>query len=108
MAGRKPGTPKTGGRTAGVTNKANREAKIALEELAKNYTDVALKALVDVATNGQAEAARVSAASALLDRGYGKPRQSVEMQADVRTELQTLTDEELNARIIALDAASRA
>ena len=29
--------------------------------------------LIDVALNGRTDAARVSAASAILDRGYGKP-----------------------------------
>ena len=41
--------------------------------LAKPYTEEALQALVDVARNGRTDAARVSAANALLDRAYGKP-----------------------------------
>ena len=40
---------------------------------AKTYTEEALDTLVDVARNGRTDAARVSAANALLDRAYGKP-----------------------------------
>jgi hypothetical protein len=38
---------------------------------------MALDVLVDVAENGSSEAARVSAANAILDRGYGRPIQGV-------------------------------
>jgi hypothetical protein len=40
--------------------------------------DVALQTLLDIAQHGESEPARVTAANALLDRGYGKPRQAVE------------------------------
>ena len=43
------------------------------QTLAKAYTEDALQTLVDVARNGRTDAARVSAANALLDRAYGKP-----------------------------------
>jgi hypothetical protein len=44
-----------------------------------------------------AEAARVSAACALLDRGYGKPTQQVETGSP--GEFSRLSDEELDAQI---------
>jgi hypothetical protein len=47
-----------------------------LSDLAKQYTDVALNVLVDVAKGGESESARVAAANAILDRAYGKPSQS--------------------------------
>ena len=75
--GAKPGERRGPGRK-GIPNKATKEAKVALEELAKGHSEAALQALVHVATTGESEAARVSAAVAILDRGYGKPRQSVE------------------------------
>ncbi|WP_437870877.1 DUF5681 domain-containing protein [Methylorubrum extorquens] len=50
-----------------------------IRELARAKTGDALKALVQVATKGKSESARVSAATALLDRAYGKPPQSHEM-----------------------------
>ena len=52
-----------------------------LSELAKDYTYAALLTLVDVAKNGRSDAARVSAANALLDRGYGKPAVKEEIEA---------------------------
>ena len=61
------------GRPSGSTNKSSPEQTKRLSELAKTYTDEALQTLVDVARNGRTDAARVSAANAILDRGYGKP-----------------------------------
>ena len=58
---------------AGSTNKSSPEQSQRLSELAKTYAEEALQTLVDVARNGRTDAARVSAANALLDRGYGKP-----------------------------------
>ena len=69
---------KTGGRKAGTPNKATVEQSGSLTELARAHTDVAINALIDVAKKGQSEAARVSAAIAILDRGYGSPRQAVD------------------------------
>ena len=61
------------GRPSGSTNKSSHEQSQRLSELAKTYTEEALQTLVDVAGNGRTDAARVSAANALLDRAYGKP-----------------------------------
>lgn len=70
------GGKRTGaGRPSGRRNKATIEQKLTLEELARTHTDTALTVLVEVAQHGQSEAARVSAANSILDRGYGKPRQ---------------------------------
>lgn len=71
-----PGGKREGaGRPKGVPNKATAEIK----ELAQKYGPAALKTLSDIAQDDQApHAARVSASNALLDRGYGRPAQSVE------------------------------
>ena len=61
------------GRPTGSLNKTTSEQSQRLSELAKDYTHDALLPLVDVAKNGRSDAARVSAANALLDRGHGKP-----------------------------------
>jgi hypothetical protein len=61
------------GRPSGSSNKSSPEQSQRLSELAKAYTEDALQTLVDVARNGRTDAARVSAANALLDRAYGKP-----------------------------------
>ena len=57
----------------GSSNKCTTEQSQSLSELAKTYTEEALQTLVNVARNGRTDAARVSAANALLDRAYGKP-----------------------------------
>jgi hypothetical protein len=66
------------GRPSGSTNKSSPEQSQRLSELAKTYTEEALQTLVDLARNGRTDAARVSAANALLDRAYGKPIASTE------------------------------
>ena len=49
-----------------------------VKELAKEHTVEAIQTLVSIMTNPKfAPAARVSAANALLDRGYGRPAQHV-------------------------------
>lgn len=68
------------GRPAGAENRATAETKRALSELAAGHAEAAINALVYVAQHGQSEAARVSAAIAILDRGFGRPRQTVDMQ----------------------------
>ena len=50
-----------------------------MRELARRHTEAALKTLSSVMLDKAAPpAARVSAATALLDRGYGKPPQALE------------------------------
>jgi hypothetical protein len=46
--------------------------------MAKEHAPAALETLRDIAQSGQSESARVSAATALLDRAYGKPPQALE------------------------------
>ena len=70
----------------------------------------ALKTLAAICNEGQSEAARVSAACALLDRGFGKPTQQLETGSP--GEFSRLTDEELEAliaegvKLIATDKAN--
>ena len=73
---------KTGGRQAGTPNKTT----ASIREAAQQYTDEALKTLVEVMGDETApHAARVAAANSLLDRGHGKPRQ--ELDVDHKGEL---------------------
>lgn len=69
-----------GGKRPGAGRKKGQvsAAKRALSEMAQEHGEMALQVLVDVARNGDSASARVSAATALLDRGWGKPHQSVE------------------------------
>lgn len=51
-----------------------------LRQLARTYTLPALKTLAEIMRSKKAPAAaRVNAACALLDRGFGKPAQSVDL-----------------------------
>lgn len=55
------------------------KADLNIRELAKGYTEEAMATLVEVARNKKASpSARVAAASALLDRAWGKPPQHIE------------------------------
>lgn len=67
------------GRPAGAVNKATAD----IREAAQEYSAQALQVLVRVATSGESEAAQVAAANAILDRAHGKPRQSVDVDANV-------------------------
>ncbi len=70
-----PGGNAGKGRPKGAPNRATRE----LRALATEYTEQALLVLAEVMRDGRApHAARVHAATALLDRGHGKPRQELE------------------------------
>jgi hypothetical protein len=44
-----------------------------LRELARQHTMTALQTLVEITERGENESARVTAATAILDRGWGKP-----------------------------------
>ena len=48
-----------------------------IRSLARSYTEMAIQTLAGVAQNGESESAKVAAANALLDRGWGKPAQPV-------------------------------
>jgi hypothetical protein len=69
------GTRLGAGRKKGIVSEAKRE----LAEMAKEHAEAALLTLVEIATGGGAESARVSAATAILDRAYGKPSQAVDL-----------------------------
>jgi len=66
------------GRPIGTKNKATSLECSSITELAKNFGEKALRTLLDIAENSESDSARVSAAVALLNRGYGRPRLSAE------------------------------
>lgn len=66
-----------GGRPKGSRDFATKQHMLGITELARTHTEAAILALVEVCRTGS-DAARVSAANALLDRGYGKPTFPVE------------------------------
>ena len=71
-------------------------ALVEVTDLARRHAPDAMAALVEIATRGKSESARVAAATALLDRGYGKPPQSIDSTIrKANTPVRDLTDEEL-------------
>jgi hypothetical protein len=68
------------------------EHKVA--ELSRSFTIEALETLVDLMRNGKDERVRGTAAQALLDRGWGKPR------------LEVVTNKQQDSYIEALQAVS--
>ena len=88
-------------------NKANPggrpKAVIEVVELARAHTPQAMQTLAEIMTNeGAPPAARVAAASVLLDRGWGKAPQTVEHTGTVKFE--DMTPEQRAGRIAALMA----
>jgi hypothetical protein len=54
-----------------------------VQEMAKDLTPALISNLFEIATNDKANAsARVQASVALLDRGWGRPKQSVDVKVD--------------------------
>jgi hypothetical protein len=66
---------KTGGRVKGTPNKNTAD----IRALAQNYAPEAIAMLATILTTSENDSARISAAKELLDRGYGKSTQAVEM-----------------------------
>lgn len=92
------GARKGAGRKPGKVSQAKRT----IAEMAKEHGPLALQTLVDVASDdGAPHAAKVSAANALLDRGYGKPAQSHDLTSSDGTMTPQGVSDDLRA---ALDA----
>jgi membrane-bound ClpP family serine protease len=70
------------GRKKGVPNKATADIKA----LAQQHGPNAIKTLADIMVdNNQPPAARVAAAKELIDRGYGKAKEFIDIDANVKT-----------------------
>ncbi len=78
--GKGPGGARPGaGRPKGAKNKLNEATKQSLWELAMQAAPDALQTLIEVSKDRTAPpAARISAATSILDRALGKPKQAVE------------------------------
>ena len=102
----KPGKPGGPGRPKKkAEEKATTIAKKAIADVkaaAKECTEDAIKTLKSVMKDGsKPAAARVGAAIAILDRGWGKPTQAVDANVSV---LDRMTDDEQRALLAALEA----
>ena len=67
---------------AGRPRGAHNKVTIELGAAAREHTATALGTLLEICKKGQSEAARVAAATALLDRGFGRPRQALDVSSD--------------------------
>jgi hypothetical protein len=67
------------GRPSGARNTVGAD----LREAAREYTPEALETLRSICKSAASESARVAAASAILDRAYGKPAATVHAVGDV-------------------------
>jgi len=74
----KPGNP---GWPKGVSGNpgGRRKQDYRIKDLAQKYTNEALATLRSIMKGSEDDRARVAAANAILDRGYGKPAQSVDL-----------------------------
>jgi hypothetical protein len=70
-----------------------------VQELARQYAPAAIVELARLALKAKNETARIAAIRELLDRGYGRPRQAMEVSLPTYNPLQLLLDE--------IDALSR-
>jgi hypothetical protein len=95
--GKREGAGRRKGSTGGVRLPSVRsDIKQELRELAREHTDTALETLVRICKMSDSDAARVAAASALLDRGYGKPGQQVNLDI---THYDRMNEDQLRERI---------
>lgn len=103
-----PGTPKPAGsgRQKGTPNKSTAD----LRALAQKYGPQALQCLVNAMETGDTTASRISAATALLDRGFGKPKQMIEASGPDGGPIETtpISDEQCVAAVMTLLAEQRA
>lgn len=78
---------KTGGRKAGVPNKATAEIKA----VAQKHGPAAIQELVRLMREAESESARVGAIKELLDRAYGKSAPSPEEREDTKNLIVQIT-----------------
>jgi hypothetical protein len=92
--GKRPGA----GRKRGVRDRATGEQRASLQDLARLDTALALATLRRVAQGSESDAAAVSAANAILDRGYGRPPQAVSHTGNIGTyDLTNASDDDVRA-----------
>jgi Family of unknown function (DUF5681) len=74
-----------------------------VEVLAREHTEEAIRTLVELMRNGYPDAVKGAAANALLNRGWGMPRQTVEVEADLKP-VEQMTLIEVEAELARLRA----
>ncbi len=94
--------PKTAWRKGQSGNPGGRPKEVAeVRELSRQYTEEAIQTLVTLMQSAKLERTRLAAASELLDRGYGRPAQAIDLGGPIpilnyeAERLTKLTDKEL-------------
>lgn len=77
--GARPGA----GRPKGALNTATKD----IRALAQDYGAQAIATLVELMLEGENQTVRKSAADSILDRGFGRPGQHIEVDADVKSDV---------------------
>lgn len=94
--------PAGSGRKAGTPNQVSAE----IRALAQEHGPQAIETLAHLMEHGDTAATRVLAANALLDRGFGKPKQMTEVsgpeEGPIPIETTSITDEQRLAAIMTL------
>src|SRR5918993_1184123 len=65
-------------------SKGRPSTKDPVETLAREHTEEAVRTLVELMRHGVPDAVKGAAANALLNRGWGMPRQTVGVEADLK------------------------
>jgi len=85
-------------------NPGGRPKEVAeVRELSRQYTEEAIQTLVTLMQSAKVERTRLAAASELLDRGYGRPPQAVDLGGPIQIvnydseRLSTLSNDEIRA-----------
>jgi hypothetical protein len=100
MAGKRGGARPGAGRKKGSRDAATKDDIGRIADIARQNTGVAMDTLIEVAKGGQSESARVAAANAILDRGYGKAQQNIDISGEL--EISQIDDEDLLAELASM------
>jgi hypothetical protein len=74
------------------------ETLLEIEALARQYAPQALDVLLKIATEGKSDSARVAAATAILDRAFGRPAQTLRAQIEKPKVQYFISDKPLSGR----------
>ncbi len=77
--------PRTAWKKGQSGNPGGRPKEVAeVRELSRQYTDEAIQTLVTLMQSAKVERTRLAAASELLDRGYGRPPQAIDLGGPIQ------------------------
>ncbi len=77
--------PRTAWKKGQSGNPGGRPKEVAeVRELSRQYTDEAIQTLVTLMQSAKLERTRLAAASELLDRGYGRPPQAIDLGGPIQ------------------------